>query len=465
MPERPTRAGLATGLALAAVVAVLAAAAPAAAQDPPPGMQDALPQAAPAPAPAERPWPNDRILAVVGDALLLESEWRDQVAVLTEQLEAPPGTADWRRLARETYDQMLRDMIIVAAARRDTAIQIPEDRVLEEVDSELEQIRRRFPSEEEFQRQLRQSQWGSLAAYRADLQDRKREELLGEAFLERHRDDIRPLPVEDAEVRAAWEAGRASFGQRPVRVRFEEIPVAIAASDAARAAARAEADTVLAELQAGRDFESVARQRSDDPSGRRGGDLGWFTRGQMVAAFEQAAFDATPGVFVGPVETPYGWHVIQVMDHRGEEVRARHVLVAFQTDAEDRARARAEAEAIRTLVAAGADVDSLQAATAMAADSAGTAVLEFEPAQLPPAYRQALEGLAEGAAALVETPTGWSVVVGRGTSGGGAIEFAEIEDRLRRQIGQQKAEVEFVERLREDVYVDVRVPPEELTQG
>ena len=66
---------------------------------------------------------------------------------------------------------------------------------------------------------------------------------------------------------------------------------------------------------------------------------------------------------------------------------------------------------------------------------------------------------------MVETPTGFSVLVSRGTGGGEVITFEEIAPRLRSQLEQQRAEESFVERLRSQVYVDIRIPPERVLQG
>lgn len=412
-----------------------------------------------APAPAARF--GDRIMAVVGGHLLLESEWREQAEVLAAELGAAPGTGAYRGIALQAFDQMIDDLIIVAAAERDTAIVIDPEQVVQAADAEIAEIRSRFPSEDEFQRQLRQSQWGSLAAYRADIQDRKRRELLGQAFLEANRDQLQPVPVSDAEVREFWEENRAGFGPRPEVVRFEEIPVPLTASEAAREAALERARQVLAELEGGRDFAAVARQYSDDPGSReQGGDLGWFGRGRMVPEFEAAAFAAQPGEIVGPVASAFGVHVLQVTDQRPEEVRARHVLIAYERSPEDRAAARARAEELQAAVAAGADVDSLQA-VAIPGDSLGAALVELSRAQLPPVYARALTGLDPGQSAVVETPTGFSVVVFRGTAGGGERTFEEVAPALRQQLARDRAQEAFVERLREEVYVDVRVPPEQ----
>jgi len=61
-------------------------------------------------------------------------------------------------------------------------------------------------------------------------------------------------------------------------------------------------------------FEELAREKSLCPSGKKGGSLGWFGRGQMVKEFENAAFSGKRGQVVGPVKTQFGWHIIKIND-------------------------------------------------------------------------------------------------------------------------------------------------------
>ncbi|RFC66322.1 peptidylprolyl isomerase [Fulvimarina endophytica] len=82
----------------------------------------------------------------------------------------------------------------------------------------------------------------------------------------------------------------------------------------------ADARAVIKELQDGADFAELARQRSKGPTGGNGGDLGFFSAGQMVPPFEAAAFALEPGSFTtDPVETQFGWHVIKVEEKRQAE--------------------------------------------------------------------------------------------------------------------------------------------------
>ena len=72
---------------------------------------------------------------------------------------------------------------------------------------------------------------------------------------------------------------------------------------------------LLSRMRQGEAWDELAAAYSQDTSNKdRGGDLGWFSRGAMVDAFEQAAFEAPIGEVIGPVQTAFGWHLILVVD-------------------------------------------------------------------------------------------------------------------------------------------------------
>ena len=106
------------------------------------------------------------------------------------------------------------------------------------------------------------------------------------------------MNVTEEEVTAAFEHSRADLQKRPATVTFRQIIVSPKASPAAKAKAKARADSLLAEIRKGGDFEQIAKRESMDPGTKQlGGDLGWNRRGSgLVPEFEGMMFALRPGV-------------------------------------------------------------------------------------------------------------------------------------------------------------------------
>lgn len=97
------------------------------------------------------------------------------------------------------------------------------------------------------------------------------------------------------------------------------------------------ADKLAKQAKSGEEFSILANKYSQDPGnqGNKGGDLGWFKRGQMVKQFEDAAFNAKVGQIVGPVKSRFGYHIIQVRNKKlnedgNQEVQASHILLKIE---------------------------------------------------------------------------------------------------------------------------------------
>ena len=75
-----------------------------------------------------------------------------------------------------------------------------------------------------------------------------------------------------------------------------------------------EANVILYDLDHGGDFKAIAKEKSTCPSGKKGGNLGWFGRNMMVKEFETACFNGKKGDIIGPVKTQFGYHIIRIDD-------------------------------------------------------------------------------------------------------------------------------------------------------
>ena len=122
--------------------------------------------------------------------------------------------------------------------------------------------------------------------------------------------------VKDEEVQAFYDDNPQYFEQAE-RVQASHILVKVDenATDEQKAAAKAKIEDLLKKVKAGEDFAELAKANSDCPSAKDGGDLGPFSRGQMVPAFESAAYSMKDGEISDVVETQFGYHIIKKVKH------------------------------------------------------------------------------------------------------------------------------------------------------
>ena len=117
------------------------------------------------------------------------------------------------------------------------------------------------------------------------------------------------------------DAGKASLSDEAEHKVYEEAIKQMASEEEVHARhillpTEDEAKAVLAELKKGADFAALAKEKSKDPGGSEGGDLGYFTKDQMVPEFSAVAFKLGKGELSEPVKTQFGWHIIKVEDKR-----------------------------------------------------------------------------------------------------------------------------------------------------
>ncbi len=127
--------------------------------------------------------------------------------------------------------------------------------------------------------------------------------------------------VTDADVAAEYSKNLDSY-RKGEEVTVRHVLYKADGTPAADAAARAKAESAVRRLKAGADFAALAKAESEDPGSKAsGGELGAVSRGKMVKEFEDAAFGAAQGEIVGPVKTPFGFHVLQVTGRTAERVQ------------------------------------------------------------------------------------------------------------------------------------------------
>ena len=115
--------------------------------------------------------------------------------------------------------------------------------------------------------------------------------------------------IPEAELKAAYDA---QFGEADPETEYHAAHILVETE--------AEANEIVDTLNAGADFANLAKEKSTGPSGPNGGDLGWFGKGMMVPAFEEAVIAMDTGTISDPVQTQFGWHVIKLYETRQADI-------------------------------------------------------------------------------------------------------------------------------------------------
>lgn len=407
----------------------------------------------------------DRIVAVVGTRAILTSQVDEQLVLLQSQGQPfPPDSAGRAEARRRILDRMIEEELLVQQAERDTTIKVTDQEIQDQVEQSVQNVRRQFASELEFQEQLRQANFGSVEEWRRWLTDQQRRQILTQRLLEvqRQKGKLRPIPPTDAQMRAFWEQNRGQVQRRPPVVSFRQIVVTPKPDSAARAQTLQLAESLVAVLHGGVDFATLARQYSrDSVSAQNGGELGWFRRGVMVKSFENAVFRLRPGEISDPVETEFGFHIIQLQRAQPAEVLARHILLTPAIAPTQVDIARRLADSVHARLAAGAPFDSLARA---AGDPNESKLAEAVPvSQLPPDYQQLVNADTTLGLKPVftigpesERPK-FAILEVTERQAEGEVTFEDVKDRIRERLGQDLAIKHYLDQLRRQTYIDIRL--------
>jgi peptidyl-prolyl cis-trans isomerase C len=300
-----TAAAPAAATGAAATSPASAAAAPA---TPPgaPGIAGGVPGAV-KPAPPE-PLSQDKIPAIVAKVNGTEIK-KEELVKTAEQLhkQMMPGAPETADFYRRVLDNLVSRELLLQEAKA-AGITATDA----EINKQLADLKAKFPSPEKFQEELKNE-----GMTEAELTQRARDAFIVQKFVETK--IVNGLAVSEAEEKAFYDQNQAQM-KRPERVHVRHILVKAdkGASDVEKQKAKAKAESLLEKIKAGGDFAKLAEENSDDPGSKvRGGDLGWVPRGQTVAGFEAAAFGLKkPNELSGVVETEYGYHIIQLIEHQ-----------------------------------------------------------------------------------------------------------------------------------------------------
>jgi peptidyl-prolyl cis-trans isomerase SurA len=189
----------------------------------------------------------------------------------------------------------------------------------------------------------------TMEQIRAELRDQIREQMV----VNKMEDEItKDLKVTPAEVKRFFHRfPKDSLPYFSASVEVAQIVKIAEVSEEQKAAVKAELIGIRNRILSGEDFTTLAKKYSDDPSvTSNGGSMGWSGRGRMVPEYEAQAFKLKPNEISMPFESPFGIHIMQLLERRGNEYNSRHILISPKPSDQDLKKTTRYLDSIRTLI-------------------------------------------------------------------------------------------------------------------
>lgn len=408
--------------------------------------------------PGGEPAVIDRIVAVVNDGVILDSELDAFVRTIQAQLRERNTPLPPHEVLREqALERLVIQHLQMQLAER-TGIRVDDETVNRAVRSIAQ---RNNLTLDQFRRALERDGF-SFARFREDIRD----EITITRLQQRNVDNR--IEVSEQEMDNLL-ARREVLGREDKQYRLSHILIAVpeAPSPEQVRGAREKAQRVLGELRAGADFAQKAVSVSDGQQALEGGRLGWFQAGRLPTAFVDAVIDMQPGELSEVIRSPSGFHIIKLDETKGRErhivrqTRVRHILLRT-SEIRSEEDARRQLRQLHERLLAGEDFADLARTHSDDTLSAreGGALGWVGPGETVPRFEQAMEGLAvDEVSEPVRTRFGWhliQVLDRREHDDTEKFLRAKAHELIRGRKRQEALEL-WLRRLRDEAYVEYRL--------
>ena len=417
----------------------------------------------------------DEVAAVVENEIILRSEVN---ALVSNLLQRSQGRQQFSQdLWMQALNELINQKVMAVEARRDTTMNVTNDQVDQQLDRRIEQMTAQVGGED----RLQQIYGKSALQLKQDLREDFRSQLLAQQLQQRKLQGVNITP---SEVQEWFEQIPAdSLPQLPDMVRLSHIVRYPKASAAARQEAQRFITSIRDSIVSGEaDFEAMARRHSDHAgSATRGGRMQGYGVNDLLPEFSAVASRLSEGEVSAPFETSQGFHIMRLNERRGDIVDFNHILIQVDKSQGGGQRALEHLSAVRDSITAQDvpfEVMVRRHSEEDASANRGGQVVNPQTGnrdlyldRLGPSWRSTVRNLDEGEISqpkqvqLLSGEQAYHLVKLEEYRPAHRISLESDYDRIKQLALNQKKQrklQEWLNRLREDLYVDVRVEPKEV---
>ena len=277
----------------------------------------------------------DGVAAVIEDHIVLKSDLAQMVNMAAVQggLDPLKDQESFLRLQGSVLQSMIDQKILLEMAEVDS-ITVEE----KEVDQNLEQQVQMLIAQAGGESRAAEILGQSLSDFRREFWYDMRDRLISEKYQQQL---LNSITITRGDVVEFYKTYKDSLPSIPTRVKVRHLLVPVSPSEESKKKSMAFLDSIKRKIVGGEDFGLLANKHSQDPGSKNsGGSLGWVNRGSLVKAFETAAFMAKVGDVIGPIETTFGYHLIETIAKQGDKIKVRHILIIPEKTMDDNKRSR-----------------------------------------------------------------------------------------------------------------------------
>ncbi|MEW6353922.1 MAG: peptidylprolyl isomerase [Pseudomonadota bacterium] len=406
--------------------------------------------------------PLDRILVVVNNDVITQSDLEQQLLTVKQQLqqqnaEAPPDDA----LRKQVLERLIMRQLQLQRAE-ETGIRVDDDTLNRTIETIAKQNNLSLA---QFREVLARDGF-DFANFREDI---RKEIIIGRL---RQRQIGNQITVTDQEVDNYLATQQSQGTSAGDEYRVAQILIALpeAATPEQIQAAKQKAQQILEQLRSGADFKQTAVAVSQDQLALEGGDLGWRSAGQLPSLFADLAPKMQVGEISELIRSPSGFHIIKLIDKRGEtehvvkQTMVRHILIRTNEITSDQ-DARTRLEQLKQRVEGGEDFAALARSNSEDGASAvnGGSLGWVNPGDLVPRFEEAMNGLEPGQVSEpIQTQFGWhliQVVERREHDNTDEVKRSKAREIIRNRKGEEELQ-SWLRSLRDEAYIEYKAEEE-----
>ncbi len=336
----------------------------------------------------------DKIMAVVGDEIILVSEFANQLQLVALQTQRKPRTeAEVKKFQEEVLEQMVSDRMFLLAAKEDTSLTIRDEEIEQMLEEQVSRISQNYETYDDFIKALNDEGLTLRELkkkYRLDVEN----QLLKQRFIQQK---LYSIAVSRHEVEEFYSKFKDSIPSQPEAVKLAHILLTVKPSQHVLDSVQNRMKELRQMVLDGADFAVVATNYASEGAGSNGGDLGYLSKTDVVPEFSRAAFSLSVGDISGVIKTQFGYHVIKCEGIKNDKYKLRHILLTVTPSAEDSLAIKQLADSL--IQAARSGEDFAQMAKTYSDDNdtraQGGELGWFASSQMPPEFADAVSGWKE----------------------------------------------------------------------